>query len=87
MLDQHCTPSVAENQQLHYRTFKACTYWPVLGSFNKWNIMQLSHKATSFEDIDKINQVVLDGISDNMAALVQDGKYGAINTLDTNTMG
>ena len=32
-------------------------------------------------------QVVLYGISENMAALVQIDKYGAINTVDTNTMG
>ena len=30
---------------------------------------------------------MLDGISENMASLVQLGKYGAINILDTTTMG
>ena len=32
-------------------------------------------------------QFVLGGISDSMAALVQTGKYGAINTTDTTKMG
>ena len=59
----------------------------MLGYFNNWNIIQLSHKATSCEEIDKINQVVLDVISDNMAALVQTGKYGAINKTYTTAMG
>ena len=30
-----------------------------------------------------IHQVVLDSISDNMASLVESGKYGSINTTDT----
>ena len=54
----------------------------MLGSFNKWNIIQLSHKATSSEEIEKSYQVVLDDISDNMDAMVKTGKYGAINTTD-----
>ena len=59
----------------------------MLGSFNNWNTIQLSHKAASSENIDKTNQVVLDRISDNMDTLAQTGKYGAINTKDTTTMG
>ena len=55
----------------------------MLGSFNNCNIVQLSHKATSSEEIDKMNQVVLDDVSDNIAELVKTGKYGAINTTDT----
>ena len=37
--------------------------------------------------MDKIHQVLLDIISDNMAALVQNDTYGAINTTYTTTMG
>ena len=37
----------------------------------------------SFEEI---HQVLLDGISENMALLVQSGKYGAINTTYTAAM-
>ena len=50
-----------------------------------WNIIELSSKSTSSEKFDEINQVVLDGISDNIASLVESGKYGAINTTDTST--
>ena len=49
--------------------------------------MQLQHKATQSEEIDKFYQIVLDGISDNMDVLVKNGKYGAISTTDTTTMG
>ena len=59
----------------------------MLGSFTNRDIPKLSPKETSSEEIDKIHQVVLDGISANIAALVQTGKYGAINTADTPTMG
>ena len=41
--------------------------------------------STSSDIIDEIHKVVLDGISDNMASLVESGKYGAINTTDTST--
>ena len=34
---------------------------------------------------DEIHQVVLDGISDNMASLVESVKYGAINRTDKTT--
>ena len=36
---------------------------------------------------DEIHQVVLDFISDNVASLVQSGKYSIINTADTTTNG
>ena len=58
----------------------------MLGNFNKWNIIQFSHKATSFEDIEKTHKVVLDCIGYNMAALVQTGKYGDINKRYTTKM-
>ena len=50
-------------------------------------IIQISHKEKFSEDIGKNNQVVIDGISDNMAALVQIGDFGTINTTDTTMMG
>ena len=45
----------------------------------------MSKKSTPYGTFDEIHQVVLDGISDNMASLVESGKYGAINTTDTET--
>ena len=47
----------------------------------------MSSKSTSSEAFDEIRQVVLDGISDNMASLVESGTYGAINIADTSTNG
>ena len=58
----------------------------MLVSFNNWNIIQFAHKATSSEYIDKIHQVVLEGITDNIATLVRNGQYGATNTTYTTAM-
>ena len=64
-----------------------CTYWSVLGSYNNWNIINLTPKSTHFEAFDEIHQVVLDGLIDSMASLVQLGKYAVINTSDTTKNG
>ena len=48
-------------------------------------MIQLSQNSTLSYAFDEIHQVVLGGISDNMALLVESGKYGAINTTDTAT--
>ena len=53
--------------------------------FHNWNIIKLSHKETYSEEINKIHQVLLDRICENMAALLQTSKRGAINTTDTAT--
>ena len=69
-------------QQPRYRYVTYWSYCPVLGSFNNWNIITFSHKSTTSEDFEEFHQVVLYSISDNMASLVQYGKYGGINTTD-----
>ena len=48
-------------------------------------MIQLSQKSTPSDTFDEIQQVVLDGISDNKALSVESGKYVAINTTDTTT--
>ena len=45
----------------------------------------MSSKSTSSDKFDEIHQVVLDGISDNMASLVESRTYGAIKTTDIST--
>ena len=52
-----------------------------MGFFKNWNIITLSHKATTIEAFEEILQVVLDGINYNMLLLVQYGKYGVMNTI------
>ena len=74
-------------RQPRYQPVEYCTYWPVLVSFNNWDIVKFTNKSTTNEDFDEVHKVVLDSISDNMYALVQNGKYGEINTADPTTMG
>ena len=62
-------------------------YWPALGSYKNWNIIDLTPKSTTFEAFDEIHQVFIDGISKNVFSLVQSCMYGAINTDDTTSNG
>ena len=85
MLDKPWISGIPSEKQERYKPVTKCTYWPVLGELNNWNIIELSSKSTSSEIFDEIHQVVLDSISDNMASLVESGKYGAIKTTETST--
>ena len=87
MLDKPFISGISLDKQERYKHVTKCTYWPVLGSFNNWDIILLSSKSTSSDIFDEIHQVVLDGISDSIASLVESGKYGAINTTDKSTNG
>ena len=59
----------------------------MLGSFTNLNILKISHKATSSEEIEAHHQVLLEVISENVDALVQTDKYSTISTTYTATMG
>ena len=48
-------------------------------------MIQFSQKSTPSDAFDEIHQVVIDRINDNMASLVESGKYVAINTTDRAT--
>ena len=85
ILDKPWISGIPSEKQERYKPVTKCTYWPVLGELNNWNIIELSSRSTSSETFDEIHQVFLDSISDNMASLVESGKYGAINTTDTST--
>ena len=78
---------IPSDEQELYKPVTRCTYWPVLVSLDNCNIIQLSQKSTPAGAFYEIHQVVLDGISDNMALLVYSGKYGSINTTYTENNG
>ena len=87
MLDKTWYDGVNPSKQTCYQPVVDCTYWPVLGSFNDWNIIQLFNKTTSSEAFDDVHKVVLYGTSANMDYLVRTGKYGEINASDPTTLG
>ena len=80
------SPDLPHTAQPIYNLVFDCTYWPVLGTYNNWNITNFKNNCTSSEDFDKINRVVLDGIIDNMKLLVNTGKYNTINKTDIRAM-
>ena len=41
MLDKPWISGILSDEQDHYKPVTKCTYWPVLGYFNNWNIIQL----------------------------------------------
>ena len=41
MLDKPCVYGIPSDKQDCYKPVTKCNYWPVLGSFNNWNIIQL----------------------------------------------
>ena len=49
MLDQHRISGIYSKKQSHYQPVTNCTYWPVISSYNNWNIIHLSQKSTPFE--------------------------------------
>ena len=66
MLENTWASDVAPPNQSFFQPVQNCTYCPVLGSFNKWNDIKFNNKNTTSEDLEEINQVLIDDISDNM---------------------
>ena len=87
MIDKPWISGIPLYEQDCYKPVTNCNYWTVLGSFNNWNIIQLSQKSTPSDAFDEIHQVIIYGISNNMASLVESGNHGDIKTTDTATNG
>ena len=82
MLDKPWISGFQSTKQAQYQPVLNCTYWPVLGPYNNWTIIEITPKSIPSKDFDDMHKVVLDGISENMASFVQSGICGAINTYD-----
>ena len=87
MLYKLWSPGVAPSHQTRCRHVQYCTYCLVLGCFIKWNILIISNKNTTSEDLDQIYQFVLDGISHNISSQVQYSKYISVNTTYPTILG
>ena len=87
MLDQQWLSGFQSTKQARYQPVINFTYWTGLGPYNNWNIIHLTPKSIPSEAFDDIHQVVIDGISENMASLVQVVMYGTINIDYTKTNG
>ena len=87
ILDKLWISGIQSTKQARYQPVINCTYWPFLGPYHNCNIIQITPKLIPSKAFDEINQVALDGISENMASLVQSGMYGSINTDDNTSNG
>ena len=52
MLDKPWISDIQPEKKERYKPVTNCTYCPVLGSFNNWNIIKLSQKSTSSDTFD-----------------------------------
>ena len=87
LLDKPQVTGSDPTSKSRYQISEDCTYWPVLGSFNKWNTIQFTNKTKTSKGFYAVHKFLLVDISDNMYALVNNGKYGAINTENPTTIG
>ena len=69
IIDKSWIHGLKPQQQPLCQPVTYCTYWPVLGSFNNWNIITLTRKSTTTDVFEEIHQVILDVISDNISPL------------------
>ena len=46
MLNKPWIYGIPPDEQERYKHVTKCNYWPVLGSFNNWNFIQMSHNST-----------------------------------------
>ena len=68
ILDKPWIYGIMSTKQAHYQPVTNFTYWTVLGSYNNWNIIDLTPKSIPFEDFYEIHKMVLNGIGENMAS-------------------
>ena len=43
---------IPSNKKELHKPVTKCAYWPVIGSFNNWIIVQLSQKSTPYDEFD-----------------------------------
>ena len=59
MLDKPWIYGIPSKKQARYQPVTNCTYWPVMGSYKNWNIIERTPKPIPFEEFDEIHKVVL----------------------------
>ena len=71
VLEKPWISGIPSNKQELCEPITNCTYWPVMGSYNNFNVIELSPKSIPFEAFDEIYKVILGIISENVTSLVQ----------------
>ena len=71
MLNKTWAYGIDPTKQTHYHPVEDCTYWHVSVSLNNCDIIHFTNKTTLSDDFDGVHKVVIDGISENIAFLLQ----------------
>ena len=59
MLEKPYYPGVSHNKQSRYHNVLYFTYWPVLGTYNSWNMINFTNIIRSKEDFDEIHMLMV----------------------------
>ena len=85
-LDKPRNPGVPPHQQPCYKPVKYCTFWPVLGSFNHWNIINFHMRQHLLRNLIRFITFYLTESATTCMHWRKFYKYVAINTTDMFTM-
>jgi hypothetical protein len=87
-LDEDWIPGVESEKQLCYAPVLNCKYNQILGNYNNWIIMPFNAtEDTGDDDLIEIQESIIQGIADDMAGMVNENNFGAVNTNDPETKG
>jgi hypothetical protein len=76
-------PGTPPNQQPRYEQSKQCELWPVFEGHNDWEIVEIKPGENTGDDtMEDVYATVLESIADVMASEIEQGKIGAVSTVD-----
>jgi hypothetical protein len=84
-----------DEQPRYEKGNKNCELWPIFEGLNDWHIVELSRGPAKVTALDKLAQeelfeaqdTILNGITEEMAEGIEEGKIGAFSTEDEETSG
>ena len=87
-LDQDWISGVKYEEQPRYAPVLNCKYYKILGKYNDWIIIPFNATEDIGEDdLIEIQESIIQGIVDNMSAMVRENNFGAVNTNDPKANG
>ena len=81
MLDRTWSYGVTHTVQPQHQPIVDLIYWPVLVTYNKWNIINFKNKYTYIEYFDDIFRFFLEGIIEYMVSIVKIGNYFIVSKI------
>jgi hypothetical protein len=84
-----------KDQPRYSKGNKKCELWPIFEGLNDWHIVELSRVPAKLAALEKLAQdnlfeakdTILNGIAEDMAEGIKDGKIGAFSMEDEETSG